>query len=791
MKFEIGHVLFIDIVGYSKLLINEQSEQMQTLREIVRGTEQFRTAEAEGKLLRLPTGDGGALVFSISPEAPVRCALEISKELKKHPELRVRMGIHSGAVNEITDLNEQANVAGAGINIAQRIMDCGDAGHILLSRHVAEDLEQYRQWQPYLHDLGECEVKHGVRVHAVNFYTDEVGNPEVPQKFKRAAVEADKRQSGSDSAAKKSQIKRRYIFAAILILATIAIGSFVFWQRGKPKSSAPASVIPEKSIAVLPFGNLSRDPDNAYFVEGIQDEILTRLAKIADLKVISRTSTQHYKSAPENLSEIAKQLGVANILEGSVQKAADQVRVNVQLIQAASDSHLWADTYDRKLTDIFGVESEVAKAIADALRAKLTGGEQQALTVKPTNNSEAYDAYLRGLALEARTTTSLNEQATIVGFYERAVQLDPAFALAWARLSRANAQVYFGTLDSTPARRDATERALKTAQKLQPNSPETLLAQAYYQYWVLRDYDLAKATFGRVRDLLPGSSDAPGALALIARRQGHWDESVAYWEQTLALDPRNTEWLALAAETYAFLRQFPAALKTYDRLLDIVPNDPNTVAAEARIYQAEGNLEQAGKLLAGVNAKTPSFIAFVTKMNQLLLERHFDDAIRLIHSRLTEYRDLSDIERLFTQFLLVLAQENAGDIAGARATAQQVLSPLETLCQKDPDNPNFAQGLSIIHAVLGQKDAAIKEAERAITLLPTVKDAVVGPVNEENLAFVEVLVGDKNGAIPRLQRLLEIPYRNYLTPAQLRLHPQWDPLRSDPAFQKLCEEKKP
>jgi len=558
--------------------------------------------------------------------------------------------------------------------------------------------------------------------------------------------------------------------------------------RGDPAFQKLCEESIDKSIAVLPFESLSRDPDNAYFAEGVQDEILTRLAKIADLKVISRASTQKYQSKPANLREIARQLGVANILEGSVQKVADQVRVNVQLVNAETDSHLWADIYDRKLTDIFGVESEIAKAITASLQAKLTGREEQALAIKPTNNAEAYDAYLRGLAFEASTSTGVEKA---IGFFEWAVQLDPAFAVAWARLSRANAQVYFMGLDRTTTRRDAAERALNTAQKLQPSSSETLLAQSYYQYWVLRDYELAKATFGRVRELLPSSSDVPGALALIARRQGHWDKSVAYWEQTLALDPRNTEWLANAADTYAMLRQFPAALKTYDRLLDIVPNDPDTIASEAKIYQAEGNLEQAGKLLAGINVQTPSFIAFLAKMNQLFLERQFDEAIRLIHSRLTEYRDLSDIERLFNQFYLVLAQEYAGDTVGARATAQQMLRPLEPLSQKDPDNPNFARVLSLIHALLGQKDAAIKEAERAITLLPSGKDAVEGPTGEENLAFVEVLVGDKNGAIPRLQHLLQIPYNNCLTPALLRLNPQWDPLRSDPRFQKLCEQKQP
>jgi TolB-like protein len=774
IELEIAHVLFIDIVGYSKLSINEQHAAVDELTQIVRGTAEFKKADESQRLIKIATGDGMALVFYNTPEAPVRCAIEVTRALKDHPRLRLRMGIHSGPVSGVVDVTERTNLAGAGLNLAQRVMNCGDSGHVLLSKHVAEDLAEFEEWRPLLHELGACEVKHGTEVSIVNLYGSDFGNPELPAAYRQIK--------------QRSVRRRNTMVGAALIAGAVIIAGGIWFSRTR---MAPTRGALEKSIAILPFENLSRDPDNAYFAEGIQEEILTRLAKIANLKVISRTSTQKYKSAPDNLREIAKQLGVANIVEGSVQKAADQMRVNVQLVNAQTDTHLWADTYDRKLTDTFSVESEIAKAIAEALQAKLTGGEQRALAVKPTSNSEAYDAYLRGLAFETRTSAIPDDLEKAVRFYERSVQLDPAFALAWARLSRANAQIYFGGLDKTAARRDAAERALNTVQKLQPNSPETLLAQAYYQYWVLRDYEIAKATFGRVRELLPGSSDVPAALALIARRQGHWDESVANWEQTLVLDPRNIEWLGNAAETYAMLRQFPAALKTYDRVLDIVPNDPDTLASEAKIYQADGNLEQAGKLLAGVNAQTPSINAFLTKGDQFFLERHFDEAIRLIHNRLTEYRDLPDIERRFNPFFLLLAQEYAGDIVGARATAQEMLGPLETLRQKDPDNPNFAYALSLTHAVLGQKDAAIKEAERANTLLPSDKDAVDGPRNEENLASVEVLVGDKNGAIPRLQHLLEIPYKNPVTPALLRLHPQWDPLRGDPAFQKLCEEKQP
>src|SRR6266481_6006375 len=584
---EIGHVLFIDIVGYSKLLINEQSEQMQKLREIVRATEQFRNAEAQGKLLRLPTGDGGALVFRTSPDAPVLCALEISKELKSHPELHVRMGIHSGPVNEITDLNEEANIAGAGINIAQRIMDCGDAGHILLSRHVAEDLEQYRQWQPYLHDLGECEVKHGVRVHAFNFYTDDVGNPEVPQKFKPVAAAV-------SAARAKPVIPKWTAIAAILIL--VAIASFVFWQRGKPKTSAPASVIPAKSIAVLPFENRSEDKANAYFADGIQDEILTRLSKIADRKVISRTSTQHYKSAPENLPEIARQLGVAHILEGSVQKSGDAVRVNVQLIKAANDSHLWADTFDRKLTDIFSVESEVARAIADQLRVKLTGREEQEIAAKPTDNPEAYDAYLRGLAYTLKTLPTTANALGAQKYLREAVRLDPKFALAWALFSFVNARAY-GTqsLQPTVALREEARQAAETALPLQPDLGEALLATGSYYYACLKDYDTAVRYFEQARQLLPNSSRIPESLAYVARRRGHWDRSESYFNEAEQLDPRNVYLITQYAINYICLRRFPEALRKLDQVLNITPDDVDTLATKANIYQAEGDLPRADR----------------------------------------------------------------------------------------------------------------------------------------------------------------------------------------------------
>jgi TolB-like protein/Tfp pilus assembly protein PilF/predicted Ser/Thr protein kinase len=585
---------------------------------------------------------------------------------------------------------------------------------------------------------------------------------------------------------------RRNPTSALLAASLIAVAAAAGWIVWKSQL-IPHKVRITNGVAVLPFENLSGDPDNAYFADGIQEEILTRLAGIAGLKVISHTSTQQYQSKPRNLREIAKQLGVANILEGSVQKAADQVRVNVQLINAQTDTHLWADTYDRNFTDILGVESEIAKRIAESLQAKITGREQQALALKPTNNSEAYDAYLRGLAFDLHAAYSPNDVEKAAGFYERAVELDPNFAIAWARLSRMDALLYFnprGPADT--ARGSAAKTALENAQKLQPNSPETLLALGYYQYRVLRDYSLAKATFGGVSKMLPGSSEALQALGIVARHEAHWDESVAYWEQALALDPRNTQILTDAGDTYAMLRQFPAALKLYDRVLDITPNDPDMMAAKAGIYQSQGNLQEAARFLSEINQQTPSTETFLTKIVQLQLERNYGEAVRLLETRLAQFHFGSDFEKNRVQVLLADAQRLAGDTAGAKVRAEQARNTLEQVFRDQPDNLTRLKRLSYVYALTGQKDLALKAAERAVMLCPRAKDPTDGPSYEENLAIIQTIVGENTRAISTLTQLLHTPYVQLsVTPALLGLSPYWDPLRSDPRFQKLCQEKQP
>lgn len=787
VKLEIGHVLFIDIVGYSQLLITQQSEQIETLRRIVRGTAQFREAEAEGKLLRLPTGDGGALVFRTTPESPVLCALEIAKELRKHPELRVRMGIHSGPVNAITDLNEQSNIAGAGINIAQRVMDCGDAGHILVSKHVAEDLEHYPRWQPYLHDLGECEVKHGVRVSVVNFYTDEVGNPALPDKFKAARPVVTKPETKRAKPIFPIAIGIAAI-AGIAILAALMLPS-ILRSRENAKTDR-AEVLPgvAKSIAVLPFENLSRDPDNAYFVEGIQDEILTRLSKVADLKVISRTSTQKYKSAPDNLRDVARQLGVANILEGSVQKIANVVHVNVQLIRAATDEHLWAESYNRTLNDVFGVEGEVASAIAEQLNAKLTGTEQKAVAAKPTQNPAAYDAYLRGLSLE-HNEYSYGAYLQVATDYAEAVRLDPNFALAWARLASIRSFLYFNRIEANTNTAVAVKEAADRAMALAPEAGESWIAQGAYRYRVQRDFSGALAAYEEAQKRLPNNALVYEYMAYVQRRLGRWQEAEANYKKALQLDPRDIQLLSsMGNEFYNYLRRFDDALAMLNRALEISPDSEQSRANKANVLLAAGRLREAAEELDHIPANSTEDWVVAVRIVQALYERQYDTAIQIAERRMNATAAGQPLDAF-----AISALADAGYCYAwtrrpdeARRAFTRVINEL----QPTPDTvvPADANGSPILpaqaYAGVGEKELALKQAQQALKEYET--DAIGKAQTEVVVAQIQAQLGDREAAIAALPHLLEAPAG--VTTADLKFNPFWDPLRKDPRFQKLCEE---
>jgi TolB-like protein len=584
----------------------------------------------------------------------------------------------------------------------------------------------------------------------------------------------------------------------IIAVLLVIIGVFAYQRFGlSQKTSVSVSAIPEKSIAVLPFENRSRDPDNAYFADGIQDEILTRLAKIADLKVISRTSTQHYKSAPENLPEIARQLGVAHVVEGSVQKSGDSVRVNVQLIKAANDSHLWADTFDRKLTEVFSVESEVAKAIAEQLRAKLTGQEEQVIAAKPTDNPEAYDAYLRGLAYSLKAGNLPPNLLSAQKYLREAVRLDPKFALGWALLSSVESRGYLtATLQPTVALREEARQAAETALTLQPNLGEAVWAKGYYHY-CLRDYDTAVRYFEQARQFLPNSSRIPESLAYVARRRGQWDRSELYFNEAERLDPRNVNLLAQHAISYHCLRRFPEALRKLDQVLDITPDDLDTLAEKAAIAQAEGDLQRASAILVPLRPGADLNQALETQVYQAILERRPAQII----PRLKEILAKPDPDLGYfngeLRFWLGWAQEIAGDHAAAQETWRQARSELEPLLKEQPENFQLIGHLALINMGLADKTAALALAERAMAAVPIEKDAVAGTRSVEILARVAAQMKEPDRTIAALQKVLSIPGTGALaenvplTPALLRLDPMFDPLRNDPRFQKLCEDKKP
>jgi TolB-like protein/class 3 adenylate cyclase/Tfp pilus assembly protein PilF len=791
LQFEIGHLLLIDVVGYSKLLVNEQIELLQELKQIVRGTESFRAAEASEKLIRVPTGDGMALVFFHSPEEPARCALEISRALQDHPSIQLRMGVHSGPVNRVTDVNEKTNVAGTGINVAQRVLDCGDAGHILLSAHIAEDLAQYRHWQAYLHDLGAYEVKHGLRLHLFNLCKDHLGNPQVPGKLRRG-----RRWASAISVRPVTAMRWPKAALAIAFLASavaLGISSLIFFNRA-PRSTVATALnvlasIPQKSIAVLPFENLSNEKENAYFADGVQDEILTGLSRVADLKVISRTSVMQYKTGPKrNLRQVAVDLGVAHVLEGTVQRAGGRVRVNAQLIDARTDSQLWAERYDRDVADVFAIESELAGKIVAQLQAKISPSEKAAIEQKPTADLTAHDLYIRAKTLITTavfSTPNAESLSEAVRLLNEAIERDPAFALAYYQLAHTHDLLYFTGIDHTPAQLAMADEAIHSLTRLLPNSGEAHLALAKHLYWGYLDYDRARNELSLAQKSLPNEPWAFVLAGYIDRRQGRWDESTENLERAVELDPQDPAVLDQLAGSYRYLRRYADEKRVFDHAIAISSKDAALQASRAAIelnWHADPRpLISTIEAFVAQDSSEAKHLAWIW-IRGTLCTRDYYGARRALDALPIDgcYDDSIPFPRTWCEGIVARL---GNDKAAAYAAFTSTRSETAKLVAAQSDYPEGLCVLGVADAALGHKEEAIREGRRAVELMPVSKDAIRGPLLIEYLAVIYAWTGEKDLALDQLGVAARIP--SHLSYGYLRLHPNWDPLRGDPRFEKI------
>ena len=783
LKAEIGHVLFIDVVGYSKRLINEQSELLETLKQIVRESAQVRAAKDEGSLIQLPTGDGVALVFRGNVEQPVECALEISAALGQHPELPLRMGIHSGPINRVLDVNERANVAGAGIDVAQRVMDCGDAGHILLSKRAADDLAPYPRWNPHLHDLGQVEVKHSALVHLVNLFTPEAGNPATPSTItkKRAPLVA------------PAAPRPNWLTWVLAVLIVWSLGGAIWWlgfhiPKPSPRPAAVPSVpaLPEKSIAVLPFANLSEEKANAYFVDGMQDEILTNLAKIADLKVISRSSVMQYRSGnARNLREIGRQLGVANLLEGSVQRNAGKVRVNAQLIDTRTDAHLWAQTYDRDLANVFAIQSDIARSIAQQLQAKLAPEETARITTKPTNNPDAYLLYLQANEL-LRVAASKEEAVQADKLYVQAIALDPEFTLARARASMLNSLMY--SIGREPLRKERARTLAEETLLRAPQLGEAHLALGLCYYRIDKDYAAALKELAIAGAALPNDSEVLDLTGYVYRRQGRWQDALGVFARARELDPGQAHFNAGPA-TELSLRQWRVAKKSYEEGLQLEPQQVDGWIGLAAAQFGESGSPDLSRTTLDRLSDTLKNKPEVNhaRWEYTMFARNFAAAETILPNRSVEEPTAFEPAPWYRACLAV-AQ---GDRERARAYLEEIKPLYESKARESPDDPTFHSMSGKLYALLGQKEDALREARRAVELCPESKDAVAGPIYRSRLAFVYAQTGEVDEAVTLLSQLLATPAADEINLARLRLSWEWDPLRNDPLFKALLAGPEP
>ena len=787
-QLEIAHVLFMDIVSYSKLPIDQQSELLGELNRIVRATEQFKAAEAAEKLVRLPTGDGMALAFFTSVDAPVRCALEIAEALKSRPKIRLRMGVDSGPVDLIVDVNDRPNVAGAGINLAQRVMDCGDAGHILLSRRVAADLAQYSKWQPHLHDLGDAEVKHGVIVSIANLYNEVAGNPAIPEKIQRA--------QRLEKLRDRKRIARQLAFAAALIFLAIIGLVAMWWSKRPPRpvaSAATALPAPAKSIAVLPLENWSDDKENAFFADGIQDDLLTSLAKIKDLKVISRTSVMSYRDkGARNLREIGKELGVANVLEGSVRKVGNRVLVNVQLIDTATDQHLWAERYDRTLADSISLQGELAAEIAGALRATLTPEEKARVEKKPTDNPDAYVAYLRGREVQLRPETSRENYLTAESFYKQAIALDPKFVLARARLSFMQA-LLFEYFESKNAARLAEARAnAEEAVRLDPNSAEahSSLARCAQN---ANDTATTRRELAEALRLQPNDTTIVLTAAMTQWGIGWNDDALVNFKRATELGPREPKTFYNYGVLLKEMDREEEARAALNHALQLAPT-----SVYFRLQRASAELSWTGDtgrvraILASLPAgQDPDGRVTSAYCTLAIYERNFPEALKLLQSYAGEMLPTVDSGGFGTQDSKIynegIIRLYAGDFARAYECFDAERWKAEVEVRDAPQSSSAHSGLAFLYARLGWKAPAVAEAARAEELEPPV-DIFGKAALYINLARAYAWAAEPDLALKQIERFLALPSDYKVN--DFRLDPVWDPIRKDSRFEKLLVTKK-
>ena len=785
LELQIAHVLLIDVVGYSKLLVNEQIEILQLLTTLVRNTAQFRAAEEKGKLTRLPTGDGMALLFFENAESPVECALQISQAVRDHPQLHIRMGIHSGPIKEVADVNDRANFAGAGINLAQRVLDCGDAGHILLSGRVAEDLRSYRHWHPYLHDLGVCEVKHGVKIHLFNLCKDDLGNCALPAKVREAQAKETAGKAGLVNWA-LSHRQLAATAALIIILALAAVAAWTFRQVTKPSSA--------KSIAVLPFANSSEEKADTPFVDGMQEDILIDLGKVADLKVISRGSVMQFKPGTTlDLRAIAKDLGVSHILQGTVQRFQNRVRIYVQLIDVLKNQQVWSNRYDRELADVFAIQTEIAGEIVSQLKATFSPKEKAAVQDRPTSDMDAYDLYVRAkAAIESSNYTELGQEdlLTAVNLLNQAVARDPSFFLAYYQLADAHDQLYL-RFDHTPARLALASTAVSAMQNLRPTAGETHLAQAKHLYWGYFDYDGARVELKEAQALLPNDPLPPLLTGYIDRRQNRWDNALQNLNRSLELDPRNTFVMEQISLAYFALHRYPEMENILDRALRVDPTKLNIRLDRAAIaLEWKANTRPLHEAIESTLAADPTSAAtFSNRWIYLALcERDAAHAQRAFELLGMDgcYSEAVTFPRSWCEGMVARCQ---GDEAHARDAFQRALKESEAMLERQPDFAETICAIAMASAVLGEKEKAITAARRAVELVPVSKNAIDGAIYLEYLAIVYAWVGEKDLALDTLESALKIP--TYLSYGNLRLHPYWDPLRKEPRFEEIVQSLAP